>query len=255
MANYKTGSREFTPAESSTSELRSASIHFLDSSTGPAQHQSTVSGTQVPPTFRNETAAILADLDGLPILVCLVVKNLRAETQSNDSAFIAKDTDIHSLLSRAIEKMDARMRGSPLRRDDPPQQPLAIVALMSSSQSLIWPRAQPNKEVLCVGSLELDLIGRAAKRGDRLIDLRPREFQLLRYMMQRTDQLLTRATLLKEVWHYKFVSQTNVVDVHMGQLRRKIDGSDEAPMIRTVRGEGFILSATPSRKVFRDADS
>jgi DNA-binding response OmpR family regulator len=97
--------------------------------------------------------------------------------------------------------------------------------------------------VLRVGALELDLIGRSAKRGSRPIDLRPREFQLLRYMMQRSDQLLTRAVLLKEVWHYKFTPETNLVDVHMGRLRRKVDGSDEAPMIRTVRGAGFVLSA------------
>jgi DNA-binding response OmpR family regulator len=108
-------------------------------------------------------------------------------------------------------------------------------------------RDQPRETVLRVGSLELDLIDRTAKRGKRTIDLRPREFQLLKYMMQRSDQLLTRATLFKEVWHYKFVPETNLVDVHMGRLRRKVDGSNEAPMIRNVRGAGFVLSATPSQ--------
>jgi DNA-binding response OmpR family regulator len=97
--------------------------------------------------------------------------------------------------------------------------------------------------LLRVGPLELDLIDRTAKRGDRPIDLRPREFRLLKYMMQRSDRLLTRATLLKDVWQYKFVPETNLVDVHMGRLRRKVDGSNEATMIRNVRGVGFILSA------------
>jgi DNA-binding response OmpR family regulator len=64
-------------------------------------------------------------------------------------------------------------------------------------------------------------------------------------MMQRSDKLLTRVTLLKEVWQYKFVPKTNLVDVHMGRLRRKVDGSGEAPMIRNVGGAGFVLSATP----------
>jgi DNA-binding response OmpR family regulator len=100
--------------------------------------------------------------------------------------------------------------------------------------------------VLRAGSLVLDLIDRTAKRGNRHIDLRPREFQLLRYMMQRSDQLLTRAELFNEVWRYKFVPQTNLVDVHMGRLRRAVDGPDEVPMIRTVRGKGFVLSATPA---------
>jgi DNA-binding response OmpR family regulator len=86
---------------------------------------------------------------------------------------------------------------------------------------------------------------RTAKRGDRRIDLRPREFQLLKYMMQRSDKLLTRATLFREVWNYKFVPDSNLVDVHMGRLRRKVDGPNEAPMIRNVRGAGFVLSATP----------
>jgi DNA-binding response OmpR family regulator len=106
-----------------------------------------------------------------------------------------------------------------------------------------------NETVLRVGSLELDLIDRTAKRDGRLIDLRPREFRLLKYMMQRSDQLLTRATLLKEVWQYKFVPETNLVDVHMGRLRRKVDGSNDARMIRNVRGAGFVLSATSSSRV------
>jgi DNA-binding winged helix-turn-helix (wHTH) protein len=96
-----------------------------------------------------------------------------------------------------------------------------------------------------LGALELDRLDRTARRGDRKIDLRPREFQLLKYMMQRSHKLLTRATLFKGVWHYKFVPETNLVDVHLGRLRRKVDGSDEAPMIRNVGGAGFVLSATP----------
>jgi DNA-binding response OmpR family regulator len=65
------------------------------------------------------------------------------------------------------------------------------------------------------------------------------------YMMQRSDQVLTRATLFKEVWHYKFVPETNLVDVYVGQLRRKVNGPNEAPMIRNIRGEGFVLSVCP----------
>jgi DNA-binding winged helix-turn-helix (wHTH) protein len=203
----------------------------------------------MPPTLRNEIAELLAEIHGLPILVRFLVKDLTAEMQSNDGHFISKDVDILSLLSSALEKMVDRMRGSSLRSDDPSKQPLAIVELISSGEPLVRPRAQPSETVLRVGSLELDLIDRTAKRGDRPIDLRPREFQLLKYMMQRSDQLLTRATLFKEVWHYKFVPETNLVDVQMGRLRRKVDGSNEAPMIRNVRGAGFVLRAATSRKV------
>jgi DNA-binding winged helix-turn-helix (wHTH) protein len=248
MANSKTGLRDSASADSRTSEPRSASIHVLNSSTIVGQHQSSVPCRQMPPTLRNETAELLVDIDGLSILVRFIVKDLPTEMQSDDGEFISKDADIHSLLSSALEKMVDRMRGSCLRSDDPSKQPIAIVELLSSREPLV-------RTVLRVGSLELDLINRTAKRGDRSIDLLPREFRLLEYMMRRRDQLLTRATLLKEVWHYKFVPKTNLVAVHMGRLRRKVDGSNEAPMIRNVRGAGFVLSATPSRNVLLDADS
>jgi DNA-binding winged helix-turn-helix (wHTH) protein len=147
---------------------------------------------------------------------------------------------VHSLVSSKLEKIVGRMRGSSLRCDEP----LVIVQLESSREPLARLLALLNEMVVRVGPLELDLINRSAKRGDRHIDLRPREFQLLKYMMQRSDKLLTRAALLKEVWHYKFVPKTNLVDVHMGLLRRKVDGANEARMIRTVRGVGFVLDAT-----------
>ena len=99
--------------------------------------------------------------------------------------------------------------------------------------------------VLRVGLLELNLLDRTAKRGGRAIDLPPREFQLFRYMMERHDKLLTRAKLLQEVWNHKFVPQTNLVDVHMGRLRRKVDGPNEPAMIRSVRGAGLVLNANP----------
>jgi DNA-binding winged helix-turn-helix (wHTH) protein len=84
----------------------------------------------------------------------------------------------------------------------------------------------------------LDLIECTAKRDERVIDLLPREFRLLEYMMRRKEQMLK---LLEEVWNYKFVPQTNLVDVHMGRLRRKVDEPNEPTMINNVRGIGFIL--------------
>jgi DNA-binding response OmpR family regulator len=186
-------------------------------------------------------AELLTDIEGLPVLVRLLVQDVPAEMQSD----LVTDADVHSLLSTTLEKVVERMRGSPLRRDDPSKQPLAIVELVSIGAPSVRLPTPLTETVLRVGSLELDLIDRTAKRGDRGIDLRPREFRLLKYMMQRSDKLLTRATLLKDVWNYKFVPETNLVDVHMGRLRRKVDGSNEPPMIRNVRGGGFVLSATP----------
>jgi DNA-binding response OmpR family regulator len=122
------------------------------------------------------------------------------------------------------------------------KRPLSIVIIVSDS--CVRSPVETRETVLRVGSLELDLMARSARRRSRPIDLRPRGFQLLKYMMQRSDKVLSRATLLKDVWHYKFVPKTNLVDVHMGRLRCKVNGPNEAPMIRNVRGEGFVLSET-----------
>jgi DNA-binding winged helix-turn-helix (wHTH) protein len=210
---------------------------LLNSSTRAEQHRGNVRSTRVPPTLRNEMTELLVDVDGLPVLVRFLVE------MHSDS--FSKDADIDSLLSHTFEKMVDRMRGSSLRNDAVSKQPLAIVELASHREPAVRLPVPPDETVLRVGPLELDLLDRTAKRGDRQIDLRPREFRLLKYMMQRNDKLLTRATLLKEVWNYKFVPETNLVDVHMGRLRRKVDGPNDAPLIRNVRGAGFVLSAPP----------
>jgi len=213
----------------------------------PGQHRNLVRGTRELPTLRNGTAEFLADIEGLPVLVRLLVQDVPAEVRSD----LVTDADVHSLLSSTLEKVVERMRGSPRRRDEPSNQPLAIAELIGGGTASARLPAPPAQTVLRVGPLELDLIDRTAKRGDRRIDLRPREFRLLRYMMQRSDRLLTRAALLTDVWHYKFVPETNLVDVHMGRLRRKVDASNEAPMIRNVRGAGFVLGAPCSQRSAR----
>jgi DNA-binding winged helix-turn-helix (wHTH) protein len=226
--------------DSRTPELRP--IQLRNSSARPGQHRGSVRRTREPPMLPNGKAELLADIEGLPVLVRLLVQDVPVEMQSDP---VYGSADIHPRLSSTLEKIVERMRGSPLRRDDPSKQPLAIVEVISSGEPLVQLPALPNETILRVGPLELDLLDRTAKRGDRRIDLRPREFRLLKYLMQRSDELLTRATLLKEVWNYKFVPETNLVDVHMGRLRRKVDGPNEAPLIRNVRGVGFVLSETP----------
>jgi DNA-binding response OmpR family regulator len=217
-----------------TSLPRSASIHVLKSATKAGQRLVFVPSAQRPPTLRNEMVELVADIDGLPVLVRLLVNELSA-------GCVGKDDDIPSLLSSTLNRIVDRMGGSPLRSDAASKQPLATVELIAGKESLV--PAPPSETSLRVGPLELDLLDRTARRGDRKIDLRPREFQLLKYMMQRSGRLLTRATLLQEVWHYRFVPETNLVDVHMGRLRRKVDGANELPMIRNFRGAGFVLGA------------
>jgi DNA-binding response OmpR family regulator len=154
-----------------------------------------------------------------------------------------KEAEIDPRLLSTLETIIGRMHGLPARTDDPSKLPSAIAELLSSIVSLAPPSAEPTETVLQVGSLQLDLIDRKASRGGRPIDLLPREFCLLKYMMQQGGRLVTRASLFKDVWNCKFVPESNLVDVHMGRLRRKVDGKGDTPMIRNVRGAGFVLSA------------
>jgi DNA-binding response OmpR family regulator len=218
------------------------STYLPNSLTRPRQDRSLARHMQTPATLRDGIAEILTDIDGFPVLFRILVKDAPSQMQSD---FDSTDDGIHSLLSSTLEKMVDRMRESSMQSDRPSRQQLPTVELTSGREPSADLPARPNETVLRVGPLQLDLLDRTARRGDRKIDLRPREFQLLKYMMQRSDKLLTRAILFKDVWHYKFVPDTNLVDVHMGRLRRKVDGSNEAPMIRNIRGAGFVLSATP----------
>jgi|GEM_PF-164898 two-component system OmpR family response regulator len=147
------------------------------------------------------------------------------------------------LVLSALGAVDDRVRGLRAGGDDYLTKPFATVELIARVEALLRRPADSRDTVLRLGPLELDLMERTAKRGDRVIDLLPREFRLLEYMMRRKDQVLTRAMLLEEVWKYKFVPQTNLVDVHMGRLRHKVDEPNEPPMIHNVRGVGFILRA------------
>ena len=96
---------------------------------------------------------------------------------------------------------------------------------------------------LSVGDLEMDLLARTVHRGGRKIDLQPREFRLLEYLMRHSGQVVTRTMLLEKVWDYHFDPQTNVIDVHISRLRGKIDKDFAAPLLHTVRGAGYRLEA------------
>jgi two-component system OmpR family response regulator len=168
---------------------------------------------------------LLPGMDGLTIIEALRQDQVRTPV----------------LVLSALGAIDDRVRGLRAGGDDYLTKPFAIVELVARIEALLRRPAESRETTLRVGALQLDLIERTAKRGEREIDLLPREFRLLEYMMQRCDQLLTRAMLLEEVWNYKFVPATNLVDVHMGRLRHKVDGPNEPPMIHNVRGAGFIL--------------
>jgi two-component system OmpR family response regulator len=147
------------------------------------------------------------------------------------------------LVLSALNAVNDRVRGLRAGGDDYLAKPFALSELAARLEALLRRPAEPRETVLRVGPLELDLLPRTARRGWRALELLPREFQLLEYMMRREGQVLTRAMLLENVWNYRFVPQTNLVDVHIGRLRRKVDSPDEPPMILSVRGAGFMLRA------------
>jgi two-component system, OmpR family, response regulator len=170
---------------------------------------------------------LLPGMDGLTIIEALRKGDVRTPV----------------LVLSALGAIDDRVRGLRSGGDDYLTKPFAIVELIARIEALLRRPVDSRETTLKVGPLELDLLTRTARRADRVIDLLPREFRLLEYMMRRKDQLLTRAMLFEEVWNYKFVPQTNLVDVHMGRLRHKVDNPNEPPMIHNVRGAGFILRA------------
>ena len=147
------------------------------------------------------------------------------------------------LVLSALAEVDDRVRGLKAGGDDYLTKPFALIELSARVDALLRRPADPRETVLRVGLLTLDLIERKAMRGKRELDILPREFQLLGYLMRHSGQVVTRAMLFEEVWHYRFDPRTNLVDVHMGRLRRKVDGPGEAPMIHSVRGTGFSLRA------------
>ncbi|EJT04465.1 response regulator transcription factor [Rhizobium sp. CCGE 510] len=147
------------------------------------------------------------------------------------------------LVLSALGAVNDRVRGLGAGGDDYLTKPFAIPELIARIEALLRRPADTAASVLRILPLELDLLERTATRGGREIELLPREFRLLEYMMRRCEQLLTRAMLFEEVWKYKFVPDSNLVDVHMGRLRRKVDAPGETPMIYSVRGEGFVLRA------------
>jgi two-component system OmpR family response regulator len=145
------------------------------------------------------------------------------------------------LVLSALSAIDDRVSGLKAGGDDYLTKPFAIPELMARVEALLRRPTETRETSLTVGDLTLDLIDREARRGGRPIDLLPREFKLLEYLMRRPGQVVTRAMLLEDVWHYRFVPETNLVDVHIGKLRRKVDAPDEMPMIESVRGSGFVL--------------
>ena len=147
-----------------------------------------------------------------------------------------------ALVLSALDQVSDRITGLRAGGDDYLVKPFALGELSARIEALIR-RPLSGRMMLHVGPLQLDLIGRKAARGQRKLDLLGREFQLLEYLMRREGQVVTRKMLMEDVFGYRFELKTNLVDVHIGRLRRKLDQPGETPLLETRRGLGFILRA------------
>ena len=148
------------------------------------------------------------------------------------------------LMISALSDVDARVRGLRAGGDDYLTKPFAPDEMAARVEVLLRRRrAEAPETMLRVGDLELDLITRIAKRGSEKLELLPIEFRLLEFMMRNSGQVLTRTMIFEHVWGYHFDPGTNVIDVHIARLRRKVDSGDAPPLIRTVRGCGYMIAA------------
>ena len=172
---------------------------------------------------------MLPGLDGLSL-----VHHLRATGHTTPVLFLS-----------ALGEVDDRVKGLRAGGDDYLVKPYAFSELLGAGRE---PRAgaRPRRRSR-PGSrsrdLELDLLTRKVTRAGKVIDLQPREFQLLEALLRHPGQVMTRTMLLETVWDYHFDPQTNVIDVHISRLRQKIDRGFEVPLIHTVRGAGYCLRA------------
>ena len=147
------------------------------------------------------------------------------------------------LILSALGQVDDRVKGLRAGGDDYLTKPFAFSELLARVEALLRRKSTPAQEVtrLSVADLEMDLLRREVRRAGRAIDLKPREFRLLEFLMRHAGQVVTRTMLLEGVWDYHFDPQTNVIDVHVSRLRQKIDKGFEPPLLHTVRGAGYVM--------------
>jgi two-component system OmpR family response regulator len=172
---------------------------------------------------------MLPNLDGLSL-----ISNLRDNGNKTPA-----------LVLSALGEVNDRVEGLKMGGDDYLTKPFALSELLARLEALDRrTSAEAKQTTLLVGDLKMDLLGREVHRGEKKIDLQPREFRLLEYLMRHSNQVVTRTMLLENVWDYNFDPQTNVIDVHISRLRSKIDKYFDTPMLNTVRGAGYILRET-----------
>jgi two-component system OmpR family response regulator len=160
-------------------------------------------------------------------------------------ALRAAEVETPVLILSALASVGDRIEGLDCGSDDYLVKPFSFAELLARSNALLR-RAESRNTAdtrLSVGDLEIDPLSRTVRRGGKKIDLKPREYMLLEYLARNEGRVVTRTMLLEQVWDYHFDPGTNVIDVHVSRLRRKLDEGFEKPLLHTVRGAGYMLAA------------
>jgi two-component system OmpR family response regulator len=152
------------------------------------------------------------------------------------------DNNTPALILSALGEVDDRVKGLKAGGDDYLVKPFAFAELLARIEALLR-RKESSAAVtrLRVADLEMDLLSHKVTRAGKSLNLQPREFRLLEYLMKHAGQVVTRTMLLENVWDYHFDPQTNVIDVHISRLRQKLDKEFDKPLLKTVRGAGYML--------------
>jgi DNA-binding response OmpR family regulator len=157
----------------------------------------------------------------------------------------AKKAFLPVLILTAKDALDERIAGLDAGADDYMTKPFALAELSARLRALLR-RGAPRESVLRMADLEMDTVRRKVRRAGKAIDLKPKEYALLEILMRNTDRPLTKALIIEHVWDIHFDSVSNVVEVHINSLRKKIDKGFNVPLIHTVRGIGYLLTDAPS---------
>ena len=153
----------------------------------------------------------------------------------------AKKGELPVLILTAKDSLDERIAGLDAGADDYMVKPFALAEVSARLRALLR-RGQPRQVRLRMADLELDPVKRIVARGGRRVDLRPKEYALLEFLMRNADRPVTRSLIIEHVWDIHFDSISNVVEVHINALRHKIDRGSDVPLIHTVRGVGYMLT-------------
>jgi DNA-binding response OmpR family regulator len=156
----------------------------------------------------------------------------------------AEKSDLPVLILTAKGSLEERVAGLDSGADDYMVKPFALAELSARLRALLR-RGKPRETRLNVADLEMDIVRRTVTRGGRRIDLRPKEYALLEFLMRNSDRPVTRSLIIEHVWDIHFDSISNVVEVHINALRHKIDRECSPPLIHTVRGVGYMLTDKP----------